>query len=247
MFRRLSVATILILFVSSLHVWAGPLTVPDLDEYTHEKAARMNRVADTVLAPVYAPLAEQIVTRYDLEKKEGIGIDIGGGPGNLAIELAKQTDKMYWVNADINPYFFSFVLEKADKANVSHRVSAIFADARAMPFKDNYADIIVSRGSFPFWKDKKLGFSEVYRVLKPGGVAFIGRGFPASLPVDVARSVRSKQGKGGPKYDLQEAVEELNRIMKELSIPRFQIQTPAPPGSEDVNYGVWVEFHKPAD
>lgn len=243
------VSLVLIACLTSLTGYTELRVVPDWEDITEERAERFNRTADTVLAPAYPPLAKQIVTRYKLEEREGIGIDIGGGPGNLVIELAKQTKKMYWVNADINPHFFPFLWKKAAEAGVSHRIGTIFADAQAMPFKDGYADILVSRGSFPFWDNKLLGFSEVYRVLKPGGVAFIGRGFPESLPVDVARKVRSKQGKGGggPKYDLEEAAQEIEDIMKELHIPKFRIEMPHPPDSDDVNYGVWVEFHKPTE
>ena len=59
-----------------------------------------------------------------------------------------------------------------------------------LPFEDNYAEIITSRGSFQFWKNKQLAFSEIYRVLKPGGVAFIGRGFSENLSIETARKIR---------------------------------------------------------
>lgn len=37
--------------------------------------------------------------------------------------------------------------------------------------------MIVSRGSFIFWKKLPSAFTEIFRVLKPGGNAFIGGGF----------------------------------------------------------------------
>ena len=46
-----------------------------------------------------------------------------------------------------------------------------------MPFADNFADLIVSRGSYHYWTDKVVVFKEVMRVLKPSGKAFIGGGF----------------------------------------------------------------------
>jgi len=225
---------------------AEPLLVPSPETYTSEYAEKFTRTANTVLAPVYAPLAEQIASEHQLADKEGIGIDLGSGPGNLIIELCKRTQKMHWVNADINPFFFPIFFKAAEKAEVGHRVSAIFADAQAMPFRDNYADIVVSRGSFHFWEDKRKAFSEIYRVLKPGGVAFIGRGFSENLPVEVARKVREGQGKGGgkPKYDVQKTADELREIMKALKIKEFSIRIPKPLGTGDVNYGIWIEFHK---
>ena len=225
---------------------AEPLLVPSPETHTRDYAVKFTQTANTVLAPVYAPLAEQIVSEFQLAEREGIGIDLGSGPGSLIIELCRRTQRMHWVNADINPYFFPIFLKAAEEAGVGHRVSAIFADAQALPFRDNYADIIVSRGSFHFWENKKKSFSEIHRVLKPGGVAFIGRGFSENLPVEVARKIREEQQKGGgkPKYDVKKTADELREIMQDLGIVDSFIRTPMPPGDPQVNYGVWVKFRK---
>ena len=96
------------------------------------------------------------------------------------------------------------------------------------------------------WDDLKVGLSEVYRVLKPGGTAYIGRGFSTDLPVEIARNIRDKQHKNGKglKYDAAKTAEQFKAIMKELNIKDFKIIIPKPPGAEDINYGLWLEFHK---
>lgn len=230
------------------HGCAKPMRVaPPKDGSPAQAAQRMIRASQTRLAPVYAPLAEHIVKTYDLAEKTGIGIDLGSGPGTLIIELCKRT-RLHWINADINPHFFPHFLADAKAAGVGHRVSAIFADAHALPFRDGYADIVVSRGSFHFWKDKPRAFAEIYRVLKPGGVAYVGRGFSPNLPVKEARRIRARQskGKGFPAYDVQETEAELRRIMQTVGITDYRIDIPKPPGAGNVNYGIWVEFRKPA-
>ena len=70
-------------------------------------AMQMNMAATTNLKPVYPHLARFITETLDLKEKNGIGIDIGGGPGDLIIELSKLITNMYWINVDINPYYFS--------------------------------------------------------------------------------------------------------------------------------------------
>jgi ubiquinone/menaquinone biosynthesis C-methylase UbiE len=207
----------------------------------------MIEAARGTLAPVYAPLADHIVARFSLEKKQGIGIDIGGGPGTLVLELAKRSPRMYWITTDINPHFFPYFMEAAQSAGLGHRVGVLFADAHVLPFRDAYADIVVSRGSFHFWKDKSLAFAEIWRVLRPGGAAFVGRGFSENLPVEVARSVRSRQGSGPPKYDVGDTKRELEEIMKKLGISTFRIHIPQPPGGKGVKYGIWLEIRKPAE
>ena len=223
------------------------LSAPFCLGQSREDALKFEKTADTVLKPVYAPLAENIVSEFDLAEKRGIGIDVGSGPGTLVIELCKRTQRLHWINADINPHFFAHFFRAAEEAGVGGRVSALLADAQTLPFRDDYADIIVSRGSFHFWKDKRRAFSEIYRVLKPGGVAFVGRGFSPNLSVKVARKVRADQGaKGGePKYDLKETEAELRGIMNTLKIREYRIRLPKPSGSEGVNYGIWLEFRKP--
>jgi len=212
------------------------------EKYTEQNALGMIRTSRKTLAPVYAPLAEQIVSDFDLSKKDGIGIDLGSGPGTLIVELCKRT-RMHWINADINPHFFPHFYRQAEKCGFGHRVSAVFADAHNLPFRDNYADIIVSRGSYHLWEDKVQAFGEIYRVLKPGAAAYIGRGFSRNLPVETAKKIRAKQRRK-MNYDVENKANELYNIMNKLGIKDYRIDRPKPPGSENVNYGIWVEFRK---
>ena len=38
--------------------------------------------------------------------------------------------------------------------------------------------------------------------------------------------------------------EQFKTIMKDLNIKDFKIIIPKPAGAEDINYGIWLEFHK---
>jgi SAM-dependent methyltransferase len=211
-------------------------------------AAQEPETISRILAPVYAPLAEQIVDDFELREKRGTDVDLGSGPGDLIIELCKRTTWMHWVNADIDSRVFAGFLQRAQDAGFRGRVSAMLADAHALPFHDAFAEVVVSRGSFPFWKDKRKAFSEVYRVLKAGGVAFIGRGFPENLPLEVAREVRDRQRRNGkePVYDVEKTAAELRQIMRSLGIEDYRVRIPKPERRGDVNYGIWLEFRKPA-
>jgi len=211
-------------------------------EYTREDTLRMIQASEGRLSPVYGPLAQQLVEDLGLDGKTGIGIDLGSGPGTLIIELCKRT-KMHWINADINPHFFPYFLQQTEKHGFGGRVSAVQADAQALPFRDDYADVIVSRGSFWLWGDKVKAFGEIRRVLKPGGVAYIGRGLSANLSPEVAKTVRGGQGEG-PEYDVAATVKELHAIMKSLGIKGYRVIQPRLGNEAGVNYGVWMEFRK---
>ena len=222
---------------------SNALLAPDDTAFTPEAAERFSAMAVGPLSPVYPGLAEQIVSDFDLAEKKGIGIDIGGGPGTLIVELCKRTRYLYWVNADINPHNFAHFYRLLGEEGLGGRAGAVFADAHALPFRDNYADIFVSRGTFQFWKDKNGAFSEILRVLKPGGVAFIGRGLPDAMPPEQARALRAKHG-SGPKYDVTETEAELHAVMKAIGVRGYKVRVHRNPAAPDINYGIWLELRK---
>jgi len=240
------ISPVIVALVLSLLCTAQASPESALEIAAKTRAERYFNTATTVHAPLYEPLAEQIVSDYNLSDKTGTGIDLGGGPGNLVVELALKTPRMHWINADINPHFFHYTRKLADEANVSHHISTLRADAQKLPLKNGSVDIVVSRGSFHLWNDKYKAFSEIYRVLKSGGTAYIGRGFSENLPVEVAAGIRARKRENGSvvTYDLNDTADEFETIMKTLEIDDYRIIIPRPPGSEGVRYGIWIEFHK---
>jgi SAM-dependent methyltransferase len=223
----------------------SPLERPDYKKHGEEPRERLREVAQRRQI-VYARLAEYLVQRFDVSDREGIGIDLGGGPGDLIINLAERTKRFYWINADINTWHArSFALDILDK-NIAHRTGFIFADACALPFKNNYADLVVSRGSYQFWPDLKLGLSEIHRVLRPGGAAFVGRGVAPTMPEDEVRKLKEMKLIGGPKYDPDEDAGRFGRMMDEMNIREFEVIRHKS-GDSTLNYGVWLYFRKASD
>jgi ubiquinone/menaquinone biosynthesis C-methylase UbiE len=240
---RQGIVTLMILYVGGCHFTNRANALSPQEDRARREALRMIKASQGTLAPVYEPLAQQISKDFQLSEKTGIGIDIGSGPGTLIIELCKCT-KLHWINADINPYFFGYFHKMAAKNDIEHRVSSVLADVHDLPFRSNYADFIVSRGSYRFWDNKVKAFGEIYRVLKPGAVAYIGRGFSRNLPVETAKRIRAKQG-WKMNYDIEEKAKELRLLMKQLDIKEYRIHKPGTGHSEKVNYGIWIEFRKP--
>lgn len=132
----------------------------------------------TSFKPVYPALARQVTDDYGV--REGVCIDVGGGPGFLGFELAKLTGLTVY-NLDIDPWAVRLCNLLAEEQDLVSRVRGIEGDACDMPFRDGFADLVVSRGSIFFWPDQFRGLMECYRVLKPGGVAYVGGGFSRIL------------------------------------------------------------------
>ncbi len=104
---------------------------------------------------------------------EGICLDIGCGSGRLDVELAKRS-QLKIVGLDIAEDLQPFFEKTVRDAGFADRITFRQGDAQALPFPDDYADLIVSRGVLPFIPDLGKCLHEVDRVLKPTGVAILG-------------------------------------------------------------------------
>lgn len=101
-------------------------------------------------------------------------IDLGVGPGLLAIEILKKIPDARIVGIDP-----SVDMLKLAKQNTEFE--AIKSVSENIPLLSNSTDMIVSRFSLTYWKKPNDSFVEMYRVLKPGGkvvLEVLNRDFP---------------------------------------------------------------------
>ncbi len=143
-------------------------------KFDREGAGRMDRIAKTVFAPIYPVIAGQILERYGIA--HGRCVDIGSGPGSLAIALAAISDLEITL-LDSSPDMLSVAAENLREAGVFGRCRLLEADVHDIPLPDASVDLAVSRGSVFFWDDLPRAFSEIYRILAPGGMTYVGGGF----------------------------------------------------------------------
>ena len=127
-----------------------------------------------VRALIYPIIAEQIVDK--LKIREGIAIDVGTGPAALSIAMARITNLEIYA-MDISHEVLEIAQESIKNEGFNDRIMPIIGDVHQIPFQDNFANLIFSRGSLFFWNDLTTAFKEINRVLMPGGFGFIGGGF----------------------------------------------------------------------
>jgi ubiquinone/menaquinone biosynthesis C-methylase UbiE len=138
------------------------------------RAEEFDEIARTIFFPIYPVLAHQILKETDTGT--GTCLDVGSGPGHLAIAVATLSDLFVYA-LDSDEQMCRIAGNNVKKYGLERRVRQIHGDVRSLPFNDKSMDLVVSRGSFFFWDDLTRGFSECSRVLKPGGWAYIGGGF----------------------------------------------------------------------
>lgn len=123
---------------------------------------------------IYPVIAQQAIARTGI--RSGLCVDLGGGPGMLGICVAEASD-LRVVVVDPLPDCVALALENIAERNLAHRVEARVGQAEALPFAEGSVDLVVSRGSIYFWENQRQGLREIFRVLRPGGWAFVGGGF----------------------------------------------------------------------
>lgn len=152
---------------------------------------KMDNRSKTIFKDVYPQIADQIIRRCGI--KEGICIDIGSGPGALAIAVSKVTDLNIY-SLDMEEEMNQIAKKNIIDEELHHRIFPVNGDVHEMPFPDDFADLIISRGSLFFWGNKEASFREIYRVLKPEGWAYIGGGFGSkTLKNKIRQSVNNSK------------------------------------------------------
>ena len=96
-------------------------------------------------------------------------LDIATGTGDLAISLTK-TSASKIVGLDISDGMLSVGRKKIDKLNLNQQIEMVLADSEKIPFEDASFDAITVAFGVRNFENLETGLSEIYRVLKPGGI-----------------------------------------------------------------------------
>jgi SAM-dependent methyltransferase len=198
------------------------------------------------------PFVVKDILRY-CQPKKGFWIDLGAGKGQVAIPLIEATGNPV-VMLDPNAEAMSKGLEIARKKDLEHRLFAVVGVAEKMPFPDNCVDLVVSRGAIFFFDDPVKGLREVYRVLRPGGKAYIGGGAGSGYPKEAARKLiegrkQKMQGEEAEKWkrfvELRRP-EQMRKWAEDAGLPEFEVMGKGALSAEDqrVGQGVWLLFEK---
>lgn len=142
---------------------------------------------DTITAPIFGGFFSQIAREIAQLAPGGSVLEVGSGPGRLAVKIAETSPDLRVTGLDISPDMVEMANALATRAGVADRVTFQLGDVAALPFPDASFDAVVSTFSFHHWPDRAGGLTQIYRVLRPGGIARI---------YDVAVWIRQFERKG---------------------------------------------------
>ena len=131
-----------------------------------------------VIASWYAKTTLKDLNRHQLMAKKlagnipnnGAVLEIAPGPGYFCIELAKLGSYQI-TGLDISRSFVEIARRNAREAGL--QIDFRQGNASAMPFPDETFDFTFCQAAFKNFSEPVKAIREMYRVLKPGGVAVI--------------------------------------------------------------------------
>jgi len=193
----------------------------DYTEMDLVKAKRFDKKVKENFMPAIASTVKQIIEDYGA--LEGIGIDVGCGTAVFAIKLCKHSKlKIYALEKEKAIYEVARMNIK--KEGLTDKIIPVLGDAHELPFDDDFADFIISRGSYHCWVDKVRVFKEIYRVLKKQGIGFVGGGFGRYVTeeeLNRMKSLRDRSLKENAKaYNLPDILKE---VIYKANISKFRI------------------------
>jgi SAM-dependent methyltransferase len=130
-------------------------------------------VYDTVTAPLLRRFLERVAGNLVELAPHGQVLEVGSGPGRLAVTLAKLAPGVRVTGVDLAPDMVQRAAKLAAGSGVADWVAFVVGDVAALPFGDASFDVVVSTLSAHHWPDPAGSLAEIYRVLRLGGTARI--------------------------------------------------------------------------
>jgi ubiquinone/menaquinone biosynthesis C-methylase UbiE len=148
-----------------------------------------------VIASWYAKTTLKDLNRHKLMASQlvnkipsgGSVLELAPGPGYFCIELAKLGNFQI-TGLDISKSFVEIATKNAVEANI--KVDFRQGNASDMPFADKTFDFTFCQAAFKNFSEPVKAIAEMYRVLKPKGVAVIVDMRHDATPEDIEQEVK---------------------------------------------------------
>ncbi len=198
------------------------------------EAKRFDKKVKENFMPAIVSTVKQIIEDYGV--LEGVCVDVGCGTAVFAIELCKHS-KLKIFALEKEKAIYEVARMNIEEAGLADRIIPVLGDAHKLPFENEFADFVISRGSYHCWKDKVQVFKEIYRILKKGGTALVGGGFGRYVTDEEYQRMKSLRDRSlGDDARYYSSPAKLREVINKAGISNFHI-------SYD-RAGLWAEIKK---
>jgi len=195
-----------------------------------------DKIVREVFAPIYPVIAGQIVQKTGIVS--GRCFDAGCGTGALGRAMANITD-LHITFFDQSHEMLLLAKDYAKSESILDKSDFLNGDIHNIDIKDESMDIVISRGSSPFWDDWYRAYSEIIRILKVGGHAYIGGGFGTK---ELKEQITAHMSKEKPEW--RDSFKERIKTEREVLPQILNSLNPALHCIMDDESGYWVFITK---
>jgi len=161
---------------------------------------------------IYPYLASQIMESY--QKDSGAVLELGPFSGGISVEMAKRHPGLNITIADESSQVLEGFKEEIRAEGLSDVIDIRKSVLDPLVFGNSEFDLVISRGVFFFLDAEGDLLREIFRVLKEGGMAFVGGGYGKDTPpglineiADESRELNDRLGR------TRVRIEELGKII----------------------------------
>jgi len=168
--------------------------------------------------------------------KKSVALDIGCSKGLFTSAFAEYFENVIGIDID------TYAIPMAQKENDHENVFFSYADSLNLPFKNNSIDLILCNHVYEHVPVPEKLFSEIYRVLKSGGVCYLGAAsrltliephyhllFLSWLPKPVAHMYMRATGKGEFYYEMLRTYWGVGRLISKFDVQDYTLKVVASP------------------
>jgi ubiquinone/menaquinone biosynthesis C-methylase UbiE len=128
-----------------------------------------DRLAPLLLGRFYRRVAGEIVAA----QHAGVVLDVGCGPGHLALLVARRAPHLVVQGVDISSDMVRLATQKVVRAGLAARVRFQVVDGVSLPYADESIDLAVATMSMHHWSDVPAMLRELARAVRSGGAVWI--------------------------------------------------------------------------
>lgn len=100
-------------------------------------------------------------------------LDVATGTGDLAFEAQRQFPDARITGLDLSPQMLELASKKRERKQAVHPIDFVLGDSEGLPFADNNFEAVMAAFGVRNFEDLEKGLSEMFRVLKPGGMLVV--------------------------------------------------------------------------
>jgi ubiquinone/menaquinone biosynthesis C-methylase UbiE len=147
----------------------GHLMAHHNDLFVGQGSVWYDRLSPLLLGRLYRRVVDEVLAT----QPTGVVLDVGCGPGHLALTLARRAPGLSVRGVDISADMVQRASENAAEAGLTGRVRFDLSERTRLPYESGSVDLAVTTLSMHHWDDVAGMLRELARVVRPGGQIWI--------------------------------------------------------------------------